>query len=137
LLDAVGGERLGRVHAHFAKMSASTAMLVAAALGARFSFTAHANDLFQWPFDVPRKLRRADVTITVCEYNRRRVVERWGEVGNVVIVPCGVQPDRFRRTTPYHRDPFTILAESRLVVKKGFDDLIRACGHLRAVGVSF
>jgi len=131
LADALGWQRPPRVHAHFARASASTAMLVAAGLGVPFSFTAHALDIFHKPFDVPRKLRRADITVTVCEYNRRYIAEHWPSLGNVVVVPCGVDPDAFRRKQVYRRDPFTVAAVGRLVEKKGFADLIRACAILR------
>lgn len=138
LFDALGSWRPVRLHAHFARVSASTAMLAAAGLRCRFSFTAHANDIFQGPLDIERKLRRADLVVTVCEYNRRRIEAEWpGLASDLVIIPCGVQVDRFVRSRPYRRDPFTIVAVSRLVEKKGFDDLIRACGVLRDRGVEF
>jgi glycosyltransferase involved in cell wall biosynthesis len=137
LLDALGADSPERLHAHFARGSASTAMLAAAALGCPFSFTAHANDIFQAPFDVARKLRRADVTITVCEYNRGRIEAMWPGLGRVVIVPCGVRPEQFRRGSPYRSRPFTVVAVSRLVEKKGFDVLVEACSRLRDDGLDF
>lgn len=137
LLDALGGDTPDRIHAHFARGSASTAMLAAAALGSRFSFTAHANDIFQRPFDVPRKLRRADVTVTVCDYNRRRIEASWPGLGRLTIIPCGVQPQHFARATPYRNRPFRILSVGRLVEKKGFVDLVDACALLRDRGVRF
>jgi len=127
-----------RLHAHFARASASAAMLAARILGCRFSFTAHAMDIFFKPFDIDRKLRAADVSVTVCEYNRRFLEAHWPGLGHLVVVPCGVDPGAFQRTTRYERrDPFTIVAVGRLVEKKGFDVLIEACAELRRQGVAF
>jgi colanic acid/amylovoran biosynthesis glycosyltransferase len=131
----LGSEPPRRVHAHFARVSASVALMTALLTGARFSFTAHASDIFVRPFDVERKLRRAEPAVTVCEYNRRWMHERWPGVETIAIAPCGVDPERFRRTTPYRRDPFTIVAVGRLVDKKGFSTLVRACGLLAERGI--
>lgn len=124
-----------RFHAHFARASASTAMLAAAIVGSPFSFTAHALDVFVEPFDVGRKLDRADVTVTVCEYNRRYLSDRWPGRGRVVVIPCGVDPSAFDWAR--HREPetFTIIAVGRLVPKKGFADLVRATALLVEAGV--
>ncbi|MDQ1402382.1 MAG: hypothetical protein QOG03_698 [Actinomycetota bacterium] len=138
LIDALGSSPPARLHAHFARASASTALLAAAGLRCRFSFTAHANDIFQGPFDVERKLQRADLVVTVCQYNRRRIEAQWpGLARRLVVIPCGVQVDRFRRHHPYRRDPFTIVGVSRLEEKKAFDDLVRACARLRDGGLAF
>lgn len=136
LLDLLGnGPPPARIHAHFARASASTAMLAAAALRCRFSFTAHAVDIFVHPFDVDRKLRAADVAITVCEYNRRWMAGRWPGAGVIEVVPCGVHPEQFRRSSSYRRQPFTVVAVGRLVPKKGFDVLVEACARLVADGI--
>lgn len=124
-----------RFHAHFARASASAAMLAAAVVGRPFSFTAHALDVFVAPFDLGRKLDRADVTVTVCEYNRRYLSAGWPGRGNVVVVPCGVDPLAFASSR--HREPerFTIVGVGRLVPKKGFDDLVRATRRLVDAGI--
>lgn len=124
-----------RIHAHFARASASAAMLAAAILGRPFSFTAHALDVFVAPFDLGRKLDRADVVVTVCEYNRRYIGETWPGRGNLVVIPCGVDPSAFDGARHREPDTFTIVAVGRLVPKKGFDDLVRATGLLRDAGL--
>lgn len=135
LVDTLRGTRVERLHAHFARASASVAMLGATMLRARFSFTAHAVDIFWRPFDVDRKLRRADVTVTVCDYNRHFIEGQWPGLGTVAVIPCGVDTAQFERRRPYRTSPFTVVAVGRLVEKKGFDDLVAACDILRARGV--
>lgn len=134
IVARVGAPAL-RFHAHFARASASAAMLAAAITGRPFSFTAHALDLFVAPFDVDRKLDRADVAVTVCEYNRRYLSERWPGRGNVVVIPCGVDPGEFDWSRHREPDIFTIVAVGRLVPKKGFDDLVRATALLVETGL--
>jgi len=125
------------LHAHFARASASTSMLASAILAVPFTFTAHGADLFYEPFDVDRKIHRAAVTVTVCQYNRRWMQARW-TAPDVIVVPCGVDHRRFTRSSPYPGVvPFNILAVGRLVPKKGFSDLVAACSILRDRGVAF
>lgn len=128
------GDRPDRLHAHFARASASVAMLAAAALDLPFSFTAHAADAFGGAFDLDRKLERADVTITVCEYNARRLAAERPGLGRVVVIPCGIDSSVFHRSAPYRATPFNVVAVGRLVQKKGFDDLVTAIAILRDRG---
>ncbi|HVE94483.1 MAG TPA: glycosyltransferase [Acidimicrobiales bacterium] len=128
------GDRPDRLHAHFARASASVAMLAAAALDLPFSFTAHAADAFGGAFDLDRKLSRADVTVTVCEYNARRLAAERPGLGRVVVIPCGIDLAVFRRSKPYRATPFVVVAIGRLVQKKGFEDLVSAIAILRARG---
>ena len=137
LLVADLDKRPRRYHAHFARASASTAMFAAAITGSRFSFTAHAIDIFWNPFDVDRKLERADATITVCQYNVDFIRTKWPGLGRVEIAPCGVDPAVFARSKPYRKDPIEILSVGRLVEKKGFHTLVEACAQLRDRGIDF
>ena len=132
LLVASLAQQPARFHAHFARASASTAMLAAVITGSRFSFTAHAIDIFWKPFDVARKLKRADVTITVCQYNVDYIEEQWPGLGRIAVAPCGVEIGSFSRRSTYSKDPFTILSVARLVEKKGLPTLIEACALLRS-----
>ncbi len=128
------GRGVDLIHAHFADFPASIAMFSAALLGVPFTFTGHAFDLFLSPFDLQRKMRRAAVTVDVCDYNRRRVREVEGDVGTHVYVPCGVDVEAFEPTaTPADADPH-VVAIGRLVPKKGFADLIDALALLRDEG---
>lgn len=131
LADLVGRAPPPWFHAHFARASASVAMLAAAIVGVPFSFTSHGGDLFLAPFDLPRKLRRAAVSVTVCDYNRRWIEEQWPGAGRLAVVPCGVDTGSFTRRLPYPADAFHVVAVGRLVPKKGFSDLVEACAALR------
>jgi len=125
------------LHAHFAGDATEVAMACAALLDLPYSFTAHAQDIFVDPRALPEKFARAAFAVTVCEYNRRHLVEWLGERrDHIQMVVCCVDPERFRRKIPYEKgNPPTIAAVGRFVEKKGYEYLIDAMGLLRARGV--
>jgi glycosyltransferase involved in cell wall biosynthesis len=127
------------IHAHFASTAASVALHVYRLTGIPYSFTAHAKDIYRrtvTPRDVGRKLRAARFAVTVSDYNLRylrafpggdRVVRIYNGVDLVQFAPNGVARD----------DPPLVLGVGRLVEKKGFGDLVRACRILRDQGHDF
>jgi len=135
-LHARLGEGQTRLHAHFARASASAALYAALIGDHTFSFTAHGSDVFMRPLDLDYKLRHADVAVTVCQYNRRFIEKRWPGLGRVEVVPCGVDTGYFAEEE-LPAGTFRILAVGRLVPQKGFADLVRACGVLHDQGVEF
>ena len=132
-----------RLHAHFASLPALTAMFAAELLGVRFTFTAHAKDIFlhdRSPTLLRELMRRARRVVTVSEFNaeylRALAGPEWGPE-RVVRVYNGIDLAAFRAAPAAGRAggrPL-ILAVGRLVEKKGFGDLIRACAELRRRGV--
>ena len=133
-----------RLHAHFASLPAVTAMFAARLAGIPFSFTAHAKDIYL-KSNSRRLLRtlilQAESVVTVSEFNRRYLAELAGPVpaaNGIVRIYNGVDLDRFRPATLSEASGAPlILAIGRLVEKKGFADLVEACGILRDRGVSF
>ena len=126
-------ERRGirHIHVHFALNATTIAMVVSRLTGASFSFTAHANDIFANPILLPEKIRAARFIIAISEYNRRflhRIVPSQETFDKTYVVHCGIDVRRF--SPPGHRPPNdrpVILAVGRLVEKKGYPHLIKAC----------
>jgi len=89
----------------------------------------------QWVFG------SADLAVAVSRYTRSRVLDFGVDPGHVRVLPCGVDPERFRRrdgTAARERFGFgdrpVVLTLSRLVSRKGHDLVIRALPDiLRAV----
>jgi glycosyltransferase involved in cell wall biosynthesis len=107
----------------------------------RFTFTAHARDLYQVP--VPGLLPRiaaASAVITCCQANADYLtgVLPAGLRNRVHVIPHGLPLDRFcAAPAGDRRGPVRIVSVGRLVEKKGFPDLIKACALVRAAGHGF
>ena len=128
------------LHAHFASMATTVARLAALVTDLPYSFTAHAKDIFHRDVedaDLARKLRDADHAVTISEYNRRHLVERFGATttARLELVRNGLELERFpfRGHAEIGEVP-RLLGVGRLVEKKGFDQLIDTVHALRAEG---
>jgi glycosyltransferase involved in cell wall biosynthesis len=135
------GDGAGHLHAHFAHDPALVGLLVHRLTGVRFSFTAHARDLFQQPVRslLPR-IAAASAVITCCQANADYLtgVLPAGLRDRVHVVPHGLRLDRFEAVPAVnHAGPVRIVSVGRLVEKKGFPDLLQACALVRAAGQRF
>jgi colanic acid/amylovoran biosynthesis glycosyltransferase len=131
--------RIGHVHAHFATSATSVAYYLHELMGLSFSFTAHAKDIYADVVDPDRlalKLRTARFTVTVTDYNAA-YLDRVGNAGRIVRIYNGLDLQRFALNGTPPDTPPLVLAVGRLVEKKGFTDLVRACAVLRAAGAQF
>ena len=119
------------LHAHFANEIALDALRLSRLCGIPYSVTAHAYEIYQQPRNLAEKLERAAFVTSGCDYTVR-------DLRGLVAAPArervhrivmGVDATRFERGTPYPGGR-TVVAVGRLVEKKGFADLIAACGLL-------
>jgi len=131
---------IDHLHAHFATSATSVARLASLFSRVPFSFTAHAKDIFHEsvvPEDLERKLTSADSVVTVSDFNLEFLQNHYGAAaGKVVRLYNGLHLDRFAYSAPEERPP-VVIAVGRLVEKKGFSDLLKACAILRDSGTSF
>lgn len=148
LLPQLRDAGIGHLHVHFASAAASVAYYARRLGGPSYSITAHAKDIYHQavsPVSLRRKLRAAAFTITVSDFNLRHL--------DALLAADGGQPARLHRIyngldlecfalpqapafTGSDEVPL-ILGVGRLVEKKGFDDLVRACALLRDAGRPF
>jgi glycosyltransferase involved in cell wall biosynthesis len=134
--------RIGHLHAHFAHDPTLIAHLTHMLTGISFSFTAHARDLVQ----IPRtalidRMRAASAMITCCAANLAYIdeVAPANLRGNVHLIYHGVNLQGFQpapRKPDASAEPL-LVSVGRLVEKKGFPDLIRACALLKQQGHRF
>ena len=126
-------EGITHVHAHFASSATSVSHYIHHLCGITYSFTAHAKDIYIESVSddvLIRKMDLAEFVVTVSDYNKTylatlapdvRIERIYNGLDLTQFSPNGTHPDE----TPL------ILAVGRLIEKKGFDDLIRACALLR------
>ena len=126
---------LRHLHAHFAGMAARTAYWVAQFFGIPFSFTAHANDIFaprDFVVSLPKLIDAAAAVVTVSDYSATDLKARFpASAAKVRRVYNGLDFSRFHPPDPGSGIP-SIVSIGRLIEKKGFADLINACGLLTA-----
>lgn len=138
LLPAVRAVAPDHLHAHWATFPSTAAMFISRRLGAPFSFTAHAHDIFVEDHLLADKMQQAAFGATISEFNRRYLAETVSPLAleRMRIVHCGVAPASFA-FQPEGREANHMLAVGRLDEIKGFVHLIDACVLLSRRGVAF
>ena len=131
---------IGHVHAHFMGMAARTAFWIHKFFPLTFSFTAHANDIFaprHFEVGLDKLVDTARVIVTVSDHAKKFLQERFPErADRIRRIYNGLNLAEFGRAD-FSSAPPLILAVGRLIAKKGFADLIGACGLIAERGKSF
>ena len=125
------------IHAHWATYPSTAALLLSRATGIPFGFTSHAHDLFVEDHLLGPKLAEASYAVTISQFNKRWLAERYAKwAGKVRVVHCGLPLAAYPFDSSA-REPGAILSVGRLDGIKGFETLIDACALLRDAGVRF
>jgi glycosyltransferase involved in cell wall biosynthesis len=131
---------IDHVHAHFAGMAARTAFWINKFFPITFSFTAHANDIFsprEFEIGLDKLVDTARAIVTETDYAARFLRERFPHRADCVCrIYNGLDLSEFGRAD-FSSKPPLIIAVGRLILKKGFGDLIRTCALLAERGKSF
>lgn len=132
-------EQVSHVHVHFGTDEASVAMLASMLGDLSYSLTLHAFDIFRDNVDrglLARKINSSRFTVTVCESNRRFMVEHLPGVDPVKIRVNynGIDLSEFTPSAG-EREPFSVFSVGRFIEKKGFIHLVRAAAMLRKGGL--
>ena len=140
LARAVRERRITHLHAHFATVATNVTRLASRLSGVPYSFTAHAKDIYHDEVeeaDLRRKLQQAVTVVTVSDYNRNHLRDRFGDdAARVRRIYNGLDLQEFPYAPPENRPPL-VMGVGRLVDKKGFGDLIEACALLDQRGRKF
>jgi colanic acid/amylovoran biosynthesis glycosyltransferase len=122
------------LHCHFAHAPTSVGMYAAKQLAIPFSFTGHANDLFQNRVLLKRKLERAAFVACISHWHREfytsicPISERKSRV-----IRCGVDTSHWtERNFQSNKSKVRLISVCRLVEKKGMDTLLRAIATMES-----
>jgi glycosyltransferase involved in cell wall biosynthesis len=131
------GEKVSHIHSQWIHSGGTVAMYGAWLMDRPFSFTGHASDLFRERTALADKIARADFIICISEFHRQFYIDNGARPEKLRIAYCGIDTSYFtpRRRKRDRSQPYHILSSGRLVEKKGFADLIRACAILRDRGL--
>jgi colanic acid/amylovoran biosynthesis glycosyltransferase len=132
---------INHLHVHFAGMAARTAWWIKKLFGIDYSFTGHANDIFVEKPDqrVPLKslVAEARFVVSVSDYGVNYLTSRFPLAASKIYrVYNGIDLAQFTPAEPGVQ-PVRIISVGRLIPKKGYGDLIEACGLLYKQGLDF
>ncbi|MDW7771569.1 MAG: glycosyltransferase family 4 protein [Desulfobulbaceae bacterium] len=129
------------LHAHFAHSPSSVALFAAMLSGLRFSFTAHAKDIYTSDAGQLReKIMLASHVVTCTRYNQQYLGSLFnGDARPIYCVYHGIDLQLFKENTESRqpRPPFRILTVARLTAKKGIPTILQALSILRDRGIDF
>jgi glycosyltransferase involved in cell wall biosynthesis len=126
------------LHCHFAHAPTTIGLYASYYLKVPFSFTGHANDLFQRRVLLKRKLQHASFVACISQWHRNlyESVEP-NQSSRYQVVRCGVDTDKPGGSpVPAQSGSLRILTVARLVPKKGIDTLLKALAELRDGGTA-
>jgi colanic acid/amylovoran biosynthesis glycosyltransferase len=130
------------IHVHHGYFGSWIAMVAARLLGVDFSLTLHGSDLLRDASYLDVKLAHCSFCLTVSEYNRRFILDRYPGVAarKLIVARLGVavdEPANSPEPCPIRNRALSLLAVGRLHSVKDHAFLVRACAQLQAAGVQF
>ena len=130
--------RIEHLHAHPAMIATDVVRDVRRLTGVGYSFTAHAEDLYEGVDCglLQQKVQEAEFVVTLTDYDRGHLVRLCGPAvaRKLTRVYVGTDLERFRFSDAECHDSASVLAMGPLVEKSGFADLVEAIGVLRDRG---
>jgi glycosyltransferase involved in cell wall biosynthesis len=142
LARALRKGKFTHLHAHFANLPTTVAEIVKHLTGIRYSFTAHAKDVYLTPpSELARKIKKAECVMTCTAVNQRYLAGLAEQGTPVRLAYHGIDVNRFHvfhtGDTRRNGEVPLILSVARLCEKKGLEFLIEACRILVDRGVAF
>ncbi len=137
-------ERSGvdHIHVHHGYFASWIAMVASRLLGIDFSMTLHGSDLLLHPAYLDTKLKHCKFCVTISEFNRRHILERYPKIqpAKILVRRMGVDPGSSNLSAaqlPRESRQLSMLAVGRLHPVKDHAFLVQACRLLKNRGIPF
>ena len=133
VLAAEAPAAVRHLYAHFLHTPASVARYAAALIGADWSVSAHAKDIWTTPdWEIREKLAETRFAVTCTAAGAERLRALAPSPDRVALAYHGLDLSRFPPPPdrPPHPGPLRLVSVGRLVAKKGYDDLLAALALL-------
>ncbi len=136
------GRRVEHIHVHHGYFASWIAMVAARLLRIDYSVTLHGSDLLLRATYLDSKLKHCKFCVTVSEFNRRFILERYPEIdaGKIMVRRMGVDSscshEPHLRSCP-EPQRLTMLAVGRLHPVKDHAFLLHACYELKVRGADY
>jgi len=123
-IDSLDWE-LDHVHSHFATIGKFCADHISDYYNVPFTITTHAYDIYKGNNNYTKTLLgRVDRIVTISEYNKTNIRNRFAPDTPIDIVRAGIRPEKFEPT--HSTTPNRVLTISRFVEKKGLTYALEA-----------
>lgn len=129
------------IHAFWATFPCTMAWIIHRLTGLRYSFSAHAHDIYEDDTMLERKLRACDFVMTCTAYNQAHLSRLVPvKAGSIKLIYHGHHLTAFQEDAGHKDVPngfFRILSIGTFYRTKGFDTLIEACDRLKQRSIPF
>lgn len=127
------------IHAHFATHAGLAAYCAHRLTRIPYSITIHSGDIFVNRTMLEEKIRRSCGIVTISDFNRRFLIEKYGRPveEKIQVIRCGVhRPERMGSAPRPRRRP-VITCIASFDYYKGHRYLVEACAELKRRGLEF
>jgi colanic acid/amylovoran biosynthesis glycosyltransferase len=135
-----GDRSVHELHAHFADRAATIALVASRLLRRPYSLSVHAGaDIFVRPVLLREKLTGARHVVTCTSHNKAHLADLVGEAlgRKITTIPHGLDLAGYRPGPAARNGLPLVLAVGQLAERKGFAQLVTACGVMRDRGYRF
>ena len=139
IIKIIKNNKFDCIHSHFSFQHINLVCIINQITRIPYTFTAHAADIFIDPNrDIKKWATKAKKVITISKFNKEYMNKKLGIPRKKIdLITCGINLKKIKPIKKYKQNPFRIISISRLIEKKGYPYLIKACKILKERKIKF